>query len=295
MKSDLQPDLPSVCEKFGLSDDVRRHLGILVNMLRAAEELDQGFQLPRVLLFGNPGIDKMQIAAALSAASGKPLVAAHARELKSMVEGESSERVRQLFERAYAQAPCLLFIEDIDLVAAKRGSPNDNERTTEIVRELLFQIKSPPTRHILLAAAAEEPDDLDPAVQTKFGTKVDLWRPWQNLVLRPSVKEQLLGVLHSIQSGAGSFNTLIFGPPGTAKSAMVRDLAKISGLRWFSAGALDFRGGYVGQSASRVREVFEKVRNNAPAILFIDLEQGPYSDDCLLPPRSSHESDFFTH
>jgi SpoVK/Ycf46/Vps4 family AAA+-type ATPase len=200
-----------------------------------------------------------------------------------------------LFERANAQAPCLLFIDDLDSIATKRESANNDNRSDEIVCELLAHIVAAPAQRVLFAASADKPDDLDSAIHLRFGTRIDLSRPWRSLVLRPSVKEELLSVLRSMQSGAPAFNTLIFGPPGTGKSKIIRDLAKTSGLRFFGAGALDFRGGYIGQSGNRVRQVFERARGCAPAILFIDLEQGPYSDDCLLPPRSSREIDTFAN
>jgi SpoVK/Ycf46/Vps4 family AAA+-type ATPase len=119
---------------------------------------------------------------------------------------------------------------------------------------------------------------------------------WEGLLLRPGVKEQLAGVLQSIESGSAAFNILIFGPPGTGKTDIIRRLARWAGsrgVRFVTAGARDFRAGYIGQAAMRVRSVFEKVRGNTPAILFIDLEQGPYSDDCLLP-SDPHERDSFT-
>ena len=293
MRSDPRPDLPGLYEKYGFSDKVRRSLELLANVLRAQEQLGaHAIHPPRVLMFGNAAVDKMEIATAVSSASGKPLVAAHASELKSTVKGESTGRIRSLFARAYAQAPCLLFIDNIDSIAAKRGIRSNDEHSDEIVSELLAHIVSAPERNILLAASAARPDDLDSAIHLRFSTRIDFWTPWHALVIRPSVKEQLLGVLRSIQSGTAGFNVLIWGPPGTGKTGMLRDLADGSRLALVGAGGRDFRAGYIGQSANLVRKVFEKARSMAPSILLLDLEQGPYSDDCVLPPRSSRESDF---
>jgi transitional endoplasmic reticulum ATPase len=73
---------------------------------------------------------------------------------------------------------------------------------------------------------------------------------------------------------------LLFGPPGTGKTQIARTLANESGLAFIAAGPADIKGGYVGQSAIKVRELFERARGKAPAILFIDeIESGAASRD----------------
>jgi AAA+ superfamily predicted ATPase len=261
-----------------------------VKLLRHPDEF---IEPPRVLLLGNDGGRERQIATAIAAASERPLIAVHALNLKGLVNGESSDRIRRLFGHAHEQAPCLLFIGGIDWIATKRGSPDNDEHSDEIVSELLVQIMAP-GRNFLLMASANNLENLDSAIDLRFVKKIVLSRvtspehdPWKHLVLRPSVKEQLSDLLRSIQSGGSGFNTFIFGPPGTGKTEIICSLVKSSELRIVAVGAHDFRGQYLGQSAVRVRKFFEKIRSDSPTILYIDLGQAPYSDDSLLPPRSS--------
>src|SRR5262249_54003072 len=153
----------------------------------------------------------------------------------------------------------------------------NDQHSDEAVRELYAQIKLSNGPDFLLMASVTDPDNLDSAIRTKFAREIVLSRvtpserdPWKHLVLRPSVKEQLSDLLRSVQAGGPGFNTLIFGPPGTGKTEIIRGLAESTRLPFFAAsGPLGFRGKYVGESSNLVRQVFERARRDSPSIVYL--------------------------
>lgn len=118
---------------------------------------------------------------------------------------------------------------------------------------------------------------------------------WDDLVLSAGLIEQLdrarAGVLESVSqqpARAAAFNLLLWGPPGTGKTFILRAFAdSLDGVNSVAANGIDFKGGYIGEISNRVRAVFTRASDAAPALLIIDLEQGPYSDDCLVPSAES--------
>jgi transitional endoplasmic reticulum ATPase len=127
---------------------------------------------------------------------------------------------------------------------------------------------------------------------------------WDDLVLSAGVIEQLdrarAGVLESVSqhpARAAAFNLLLWGQPGTGKTSILRAFANsLDGVNSVGAHAIDVTGGHIGETSNRVRAVFTRARDAAPALLIIDLEQGPYSDDCLAPsPESLAPRDGFSY
>jgi transitional endoplasmic reticulum ATPase len=118
---------------------------------------------------------------------------------------------------------------------------------------------------------------------------------WDDLVLSAGLIEQLdrarAGVLESVSqqpARAAAFNLLLWGQPGTGKTRILRAFANsLDGVNSVGAHAIDVKGGHIGETSNRVRAVFTRARDAAPALLIIDLEQGPYSDDCLVPSPES--------
>src|SRR5689334_4975808 len=116
--------------------------------------------------------------------------------------------------------------------------------------------------------------------------------PWSHLVLSTRVKESLFSVRKVVQAAAAKktdtpgLNVVIYGASGTGKTQIIRAFAQIEGVAFRAVWALDFKAGYIGQAAKRVRDVFEQARSGAPSILAIDLGQGA-SDHFLFGPRSA--------
>ena len=87
--------------------------------------------------------------------------------------------MKELFERARGQAPCILFIDEIETVARKRGSPGADAFTSEIVTQMLAEMegaaKSP--RHVFVLGATNLPEEVDPAILSRFSNRIEIPLP----------------------------------------------------------------------------------------------------------------------
>ena len=164
-----------------LSTDVLEKLQTLCESLRHVEEFTaQGFEVPKgALLYGPPGTGKTQIARTLANEGGIPFIAASTADLKAGFVGQSGQKVRELFERARGQAPCILFIDEIEAVAPVRGGPRADTFTGEIVNQLLQEMDGvrKSERHVFVLAATNLPDAIDEAVLSRFPERVEIPNP----------------------------------------------------------------------------------------------------------------------
>ena len=164
-----------------LSDEVLDKLKTLCESLRQVEEFKaQGFDVPKgALLFGPPGTGKTQIARTLANESGLPFIAATTADLKAGFVGQSGQKVRELFERARGRAPCILFIDEVEAVAAARGGTGADAFTGEIVNQLLQEMDGvrKSERHVFVLAATNLPQAIDPAVLSRFEERIEIPNP----------------------------------------------------------------------------------------------------------------------
>ena len=164
-----------------LSQDTLEKLQTLCESLRHVEEFTaQGFEVPKgALLYGPPGTGKTQIARTLANEGGIPFIAASTADLKAGFVGQSGQKVRELFERARGQAPCILFIDEIEAVAPVRGGPRADAFTGEIVNQLLQEMDGvrKSERHVFVLAATNLPDAIDEAVLSRFSERVEIPNP----------------------------------------------------------------------------------------------------------------------
>lgn len=147
-------------------------------------------------------------------------------------------------------------------------------------------------------AAAQSP----PASQAPQASRVPQGAPaeqdsavWDRLILPADIKKMLQTNCQLLRQatqnqvpGLGPPNILLFGPPGTGKTEIARTLAGDANVGFVMATLADLKAGFIGQSASLVRGVFEKARAAAPAILFID------EFEAVAPMRGSALSDALT-
>jgi SpoVK/Ycf46/Vps4 family AAA+-type ATPase len=109
-------------------------------------------------------------------------------------------------------------------------------------------------------------------------TATDASATWHTLVLSEHTLKDLkttAGLLKNadafLKRGIGvPRGLLLYGPPGTGKTQIARTLANETGLRFIAASTADIKQGWVGQSGQKVRELFERARESAPSLLFID-------------------------
>lgn len=160
-------------DRLVLPDATRETLMDLVFQLREAPTLRQaGFKpATAVLLYGPPGTGKTQSARTLANEAGLAFIAASTAELKAGYIGQSGERVRSLFAKARAQAPAILFLDELDAVATDRDGGGGDSFTHEVVNQLLQEldgVHDHSDQPVLVIAATNRKDALDPAMLSRF-------------------------------------------------------------------------------------------------------------------------------
>ena len=121
-------------------------------------------------------------------------------------------------------------------------------------------------------------EGLTKALRKQGSTATDARASWDTLVLPEATLKELKTTAGLLQH-ADTFRKrgigvprglLLYGPPGTGKTQVARTLANETGLRFIGASTADIKQGYLGQSGQKVRELFERAREAAPSLLFID-------------------------
>jgi SpoVK/Ycf46/Vps4 family AAA+-type ATPase len=167
-----------------LEASAKENLQTVCSMLQHADVLaEQGISLPRgLLLYGPPGTGKTLIAKVMAAESGMTFLSASTAEIKAGYIGQSGQKVRELFERARSQSPCILFIDEIDILTPSRSSGDSFNK--EIVGQMLQELdgvrKHP--GHVFILAATNCMEEVDAAILSRFPTR-------QNVPL-PSTEER---------------------------------------------------------------------------------------------------------
>ncbi len=162
-------EVPNVkWEDVGDLEEVKQTLKEIVEWpLKHPENFKKlGIQPPRgILLYGPPGCGKTLLARAVATESGANFIAVKGPELKSMWVGESERRIRELFRRAKQVAPCIIFFDEIDALAPRRGLYFGERVTESIVSQLLTEMSGiEELKGIVVMAATNRPDIVDPAL-----------------------------------------------------------------------------------------------------------------------------------
>jgi transitional endoplasmic reticulum ATPase len=126
-----------------------------------------GIDPPRgILLYGPPGCGKTLLARAVATESEANFISIKGPELLSKWVGESEKAVREIFRKAKLAAPCIIFFDELDSIAPRRGSVNTDSGVTErVISQLLTELDGlSSAKEIILIAATNRPDILDPAL-----------------------------------------------------------------------------------------------------------------------------------
>ncbi|KAG6612538.1 Spermatogenesis-associated protein 5 [Phytophthora cinnamomi] len=125
-----------------------------------------GIRPPKgVLLYGPPGCSKTLAAKALATESGMNFIAIKGPELFSKWVGESEQQVREVFRKARAASPTVVFFDEIDALASTRGSGGGSGASDRVLSQLLTELDGlEPLKRVLVVAATNRPDLLDPAL-----------------------------------------------------------------------------------------------------------------------------------
>ena len=167
----------------GLKEE-KEELEELVDFLRAPEKYTKlGARIPKgVLLVGPPGTGKTLLAKAVAGEAGVPFFSISGSDFVEMFVGVGASRVRDLFEDAKRNAPCIVFIDEIDAVARRRGTGmgGGHDEREQTLNQLLVEMDGFGVNEgIIVMAATNRVDILDPAIMRpgRFDRKVTVGRP----------------------------------------------------------------------------------------------------------------------
>eukprot|EP01001_Neometanema_parovale_P008517 NODE_4790_length_1017_cov_29.230425_g4585_i0.p1 GENE.NODE_4790_length_1017_cov_29.230425_g4585_i0~~NODE_4790_length_1017_cov_29.230425_g4585_i0.p1 ORF type:complete len:257 (-),score=47.69 NODE_4790_length_1017_cov_29.230425_g4585_i0:67-837(-) len=118
-----------------------------------------------VLLYGPPGCGKTLVAKAIANESGANFISIKGPELLNKYMGETERAVRTVFSRAAASSPCILFFDELDALAPKRGNESGNQAAERVVNQLLVELDGVNSRAgVYVIAASNRVDMIDPAM-----------------------------------------------------------------------------------------------------------------------------------
>lgn len=150
-------------------DEAKAELKEVVDFLREPQRFERlGARLPRgVLLIGPPGTGKTLLARAIAGESGVPFFSISATEFVELFVGVGAGRVRDLFAKAKAAAPSIVFVDELDAVGRQRGTGmgGGNDEREQTLNQLLVELDGFDSQtHVIVLAATNRPDVLDPAL-----------------------------------------------------------------------------------------------------------------------------------
>jgi len=163
-------ELPEVTfDDVAGAEEAKEELSEVVEFLRNPQKYHEiGARIPRgVLLIGPPGTGKTLLARAVAGQAQVPFYTISASEFVEMFVGVGASRVRDLFEKAKATAPAIIFIDELDAVGRRRGAGlgSVNDEREQTLNQLLVEMDGFDDRHeVILIAATNRPDVLDPAL-----------------------------------------------------------------------------------------------------------------------------------
>jgi len=150
-------------------DEAKEEVGELVEFLRDPDKFRQlGGRIPRgVLMVGPPGTGKTLLSRAIAGEARVPFFSISGSDFVEMFVGVGASRVRDLFEQAKKQAPCIIFIDELDAVGRRRGAGlgGGHDEREQTLNQLLVEMDGFEGKEgIIVIAATNRPDVLDPAL-----------------------------------------------------------------------------------------------------------------------------------
>ncbi|EJO7118910.1 ATP-dependent zinc metalloprotease FtsH [Staphylococcus pseudintermedius] len=166
------------------ADEEKQELIEIVDFLKDNKKFKQmGSRIPKgVLLVGPPGTGKTLLARAVAGEAGVPFFSISGSDFVEMFVGVGASRVRDLFENAKKNAPCIIFIDEIDAVGRQRGAGvgGGHDEREQTLNQLLVEMDGfGENEGIIMIAATNRPDILDPALLRpgRFDRQIQVRRP----------------------------------------------------------------------------------------------------------------------
>jgi cell division protease FtsH len=165
-------------------EEAKQELHEVVEFLKSREKFQKlGARIPRgLLLIGPPGTGKTLLARAVAGEAGVPFFSISGSEFVEMFVGVGASRVRDLFDQAKRNTPCIIFIDEIDAVGRHRGAGlgGGHDEREQTLNQILVEMDGFDTNtSVIVMAATNRPDILDPALLRpgRFDRRVILDRP----------------------------------------------------------------------------------------------------------------------
>jgi len=165
-------------------EEAKVELAEVVEFLKFPERFEAlGAKIPKgVLLIGSPGTGKTLLARAVAGEAGVPFFSISGSEFVEMFVGVGASRVRDLFDQAKRNSPCIVFIDEIDAVGRQRGAGlgGSHDEREQTLNQILVEMDGFETgTNVIIIAATNRPDVLDPALLRpgRFDRQVVLDRP----------------------------------------------------------------------------------------------------------------------
>ncbi|MBK7895750.1 MAG: ATP-dependent zinc metalloprotease FtsH [Candidatus Promineifilaceae bacterium] len=166
------------------AEEAKEELEEVVEFLKEPEKfVSFGARIPKgVLMIGSPGTGKTLLAKAVSGEAGVPFFSIAGSEFVEMFVGVGASRVRDLFEQAKRNSPCIIFIDEIDAVGRQRGAGlgGSHDEREQTLNQILVEMDGFGTdTHVIILAATNRPDILDPALMRpgRFDRRVVIDKP----------------------------------------------------------------------------------------------------------------------
>ncbi len=231
-------------------DEAKEELQEIIEFLRRPESYGRlGARLPKgILLVGPPGTGKTLLARAVAGEAGVPFFSISGSEFVEMFVGVGASRVRDLFEQARKQAPCIIFIDELDAVGRARGigpMSGGHDEKEQTLNQLLAELDGfDSSSGIVLLGATNRPEILDPALLRagRFDRQILVDRPdklgrqqilnvhLRKVRLAPDVEAEKIAALTTGFTGADLANLVneaaLLGTRRKAKSVTMEDVTR---------------------------------------------------------------------
>lgn len=220
-------------------DEAKEELKEVVNFLRnPAKYTRLGGRMPKgILLVGPPGTGKTLMARAVAGEAGVPFFSINGSEFVELFVGLGAARVRDLFEQARAQAPCIIFIDELDAIGKSRGmtavTGASNDEKEQTLNQLLAELDGfDSSSGVILLAATNRPEVLDPALLRagRFDRQVFLDKP-DRLGRAKILDVHLRSITRSPAVSSDTLATLTAGFSGADLANLVNEAALIATRR----------------------------------------------------------------
>jgi cell division protease FtsH len=203
LHKDDDPDKKIVFDDVAGLDEEKEELKEIVDFLKApGKYLKLGARIPTgVLMVGPPGTGKTYLSKAVAGEAGVPFFSISGSDFVEMFVGVGASRVRDLFDQAKKNSPCIVFIDEIDAVGRKRGAGmgGGNDEREQTLNQLLVEMDGfGGNEGIIIIAATNRPDVLDPALLRpgRFDRQVQVGLPdvkAREEILKVHVRKKPLG------------------------------------------------------------------------------------------------------